>query len=169
MKHTQETRSKLSEMRKGKSNPFFGKKHSPETIAKIKARCKQNCKGRLDLAPKKIKIPCGYDLGYLVGLIDGEGTIDWLRDRPAVKVYNQNHDVMNWLLSKVGGSVSWNADKRGRQPTHCWQIASARDVYALCCVVGQHLLVKSTNASFVIQKLLLKYGEEKLNGDLDRN
>lgn len=36
-KLSEETRKKMSEAQQGKKNHFFGKKHTPETIAKIKA------------------------------------------------------------------------------------------------------------------------------------
>ena len=55
-KHTEETKQKLSEIRKnkntGEKNPFFGKHHTEETIQKIK----EKSKGRLPPNTKKITI-----------------------------------------------------------------------------------------------------------------
>ena len=39
-KASEETRQKMSESRSGKKNGFYGKKHSQETIDRIKAKCK---------------------------------------------------------------------------------------------------------------------------------
>jgi group I intron endonuclease len=55
-KHTEETKQKLSEIRKnkntGEKNPFFGKHHTEETKQKIK----EKSKGRLPPNTKKITI-----------------------------------------------------------------------------------------------------------------
>lgn len=164
MKHTTETKLKLSKIRKGKKNPFYGRKHSPETIAKIRASCKQNCKGRLDLADISIKIPTNsFDLGYLAAIIDGEGSIGFRKKLTFAAVYNNNRDVMVWLKDTVGGNVKWNADKRGREPNHQWTIGAAKDVHFLCKKMHPYLKIKKEDAQNVITYLEQKYGD-RLNG-----
>lgn len=164
MKHTEQTRQKLSRIRKGNKNPFYGRRHTPETIAKIRASCKQNCKGQLDLADVSIKLPVEpFDLGYLAGIIDGEGSIGLRRQRTFVAVYNNDATLMRWLESNIGGNVGWDADKRGREPNHTWSISAARDVYYLCVTMLPYLKIKKTDAQDVTTYLEQKYGE-RLNG-----
>lgn len=164
MKHTEETKQKLSKIRKGNKNPFFGKKHTPETIAKMRASCKQNCKGRLDLADVSIKLPTDlFDLGYFAGIIDGEGSIGLRKQRTFVAVYNNDATLMRWLEENIGGNVGWDADKRGREPNHQWNISAARDVHYLCKTMLPYLKIKKTVAQETMTYLENKYGE-RLNG-----
>lgn len=163
MKHTAATRAKLSAMRRGEKNPFFGKKHTPETRAKLAAVLRRfSATRKYELTPAKVKIPSGIQLGYLVGLVDGEGSITFRGKRPAVVIYNTNKALMKWLQSHVGGSVG-AADRRGRLICWTWSCGSALDVYTLCNALLPHLVVKALAARKAVSHLEKKYGD-RLNG-----
>ena len=159
MKHTEETKQKLSRMRRGKLNPMYGRKHTDEAKRKIGLGTRRiNAKRQYALEPMRLKPIDDHAAGYLAGIIDGEGSISFKRGRPSVTVYGNSDALMQWLLENVGGSVLWNCDKRGRTPGHAWNVGAARDVYALCCLMWPLLLIKQDVASEVIAFLETKYG-----------
>lgn len=90
MRHTAESKAHLSEMRKGDKNPFFGRKHTPETKEKLAKILRKNRPGiGFGLSPVKVAIPVGTELGYFAGIVDGEGSIRFVKKtRPFVAVYN---------------------------------------------------------------------------------
>ena len=107
MRHTDETKRKLSEMRKGEKNPFYGKKHSPETKAKIAQWTREfNASRQYELNPLSITIPIEPDLSYIAGIVDGEGSIRFHRERPFIAIYNTDTRLMDWLQKKLGGHVN---------------------------------------------------------------
>jgi hypothetical protein len=160
MKHTEATRARLSEARRGENNPFHGRKHTPETKAKLAAILRVNRPGiGFGLSPVQVKIPQGVALGYFAGLVDGEGSIRFIRKtRPFVAVYNTSEPLMDWLVLNVGGKVG-RFDKRGRSICMTWRIDAARDVFAICSTLAPLLVAKREDATAVINFLEAKYGE----------
>lgn len=158
MEHSSETKAKLSVMRQGKSNPFFGRKHSEETRAKMAEHTRQmNYARQYDLKPCGIRIPEPTDLHYLAGIIDGEGSVRFKKGRPFVAVYNTDRRLMDWIVATVGGTIT-GKDLRGRQPGYQWTIAGANDVAALCVSIAPILKIKSEDAKKAITFLRHKYG-----------
>ena len=98
-------------------------------------------------------------LGYLAGLVDGEGTIGFARNRPFMAVYNTSTSLMEWLQSTIGGNVGGH-DKRGRVISYCWKVTSARNVYALCKTLESFLIIKGKRAREVMQYLEDRYGDK---------
>ncbi len=165
MVHSESTRRKLSEMRKGKNNPFYGKHHT--AAAKLKMANwtrRQNAKREYDLNPVSVRVPKNKMwLGYLAGMVDADGSIRSRRGRPFVAVYNTNKRLMGFLCQEIGGKIT-GTDMRGRVPSYAWQVQAARDVYLLCRSLAPILLVKDGDALTVIDFLEKKYGKDKLNG-----
>jgi len=160
MRHTDATKKKLSDMRRDKLNPFYGRKHSDETKRKIGIGARRiNAQRQYDLDAMTVPLLDAHDLGYLAGIVDGEGSISIVRDRPRIAVYNSDGRLMDWLLEKVGGTVTWGADKRGRVPGHTWHLYAAKNVHQVCRLLWPSLLLKREMAEEVIVFLKNKYGE----------
>ena len=96
------------------------------------------------------------DIGYLAGLVDGEGCIAIYtptysnpHPRGVVIVANTDRDLMDWL-GAMGGCVSWNKGKRNK-PCAQWTITRAVDVLKLCELILPHLRVKRAACRRVIR------------------
>lgn len=162
-KHTEETKRKLSEDRKGENNPFYGKKHTEETKTKLAKVLREHRRdGVLSLSPLSISLPAQERLAYLAGLIDGEGSIRIRKKQyPFVAIYNTHQGLMDWLAQTIGGRVG--VDKRGREPQYYWTIGAARDVYCLVKAIYPYLIIKKQDADIVINFLEEKYGQENFD------
>jgi hypothetical protein len=160
MRHTAESKALLSEARKGEKNPFFGRKHTPETKAKLAKVLRENRPGiGFGLSPVKVKVPSGVELGYFAGIVDGEGSIRVIKKtRPFLAVYNTSQLLMDWLVDRVGGGIV-STDRRGRLPCMTWRVDGARDVYALCVALEPLLIAKRDDVRLVIEFLDAKYKE----------
>lgn len=167
MKHTAATKRKLSAMRMGELNPFYGRRHTPATRKKLRkvldrARLTRTFVSR----PQSILIPSEPTaLGYLAGLIDGEGSFTITKGVTArVIVYNTNRAAIRWLVKVIGGAVS-KPDMRGRLPCFAWSVTAHRDVLALSRAVLPLLIIKKLDAARIIahvEAALAK--QERANG-----
>ena len=119
MRHTDQTKAKLSEMRRGERNPFFGKRHSDEFRRQQSERTRAfNAKRQYEAAPQQIVVPTDVAiLGYLAGMIDADGSIRFRRQKhPFVCIYNTHEPLLDWLratlrygsIYRVSGNVSVN-------------------------------------------------------------
>lgn len=160
MKHTEATKQKLSDMRRGERNPFFGRKHTPETRAKMAAKTRElNGSRQYAVSPQSVKLPTGQDLGYLAGLIDGEGSMGKHGSgSPFLTIYNTDPGVMEWLLSHVGGTVGGSPDVRGRTPCYAWRVQAYRDVQAVLSAVLPLLIAKQRDAVFTLDYVEKRHG-----------
>ena len=151
MKHTEATKRKLSEMRRGARNPFYGKKHSPETRAKLQAVLRSFRGNRTyKPSPVSVTIPVDEKLGYLAGIIDGEGSIGVRGNGvPYISVYNTSRPMLEWLTTNVGGSVGGSPDRRGRQPCFHWSVQARNDVLAILAAITPLLTAKIADAQRV--------------------
>lgn len=157
MVHTEETKARLSKMRKGKANPFYGKKHTDATKMLMRKHTKaMNDRGKFSLKSPSIKVILNDDLYYLAGLLDGEGSIRFVKGRPFVAIYNTHKGVIDWVINTVGGCIG-GIDKRGRVPAYQWKITSAADVYTLCKMLLPILKIKKEDCKVAIDFLVNKY------------
>lgn len=159
MHHTKATKDLLSKMRRGELNPFYGKKHTSKTRAKLARILRiHGSKGHLELSPVAVKVPAGLNLGYFAGLVDGEGSVRFYKGRnPSVKVYNSDRRIMLWLKRNVGGSVGGH-DKRGRKICYCWSVVAVRGVYVLLQALAPVVIAKTSDVTKALQFLQSKYG-----------
>jgi len=158
MKHTDATKNKLSDMRRGSNNPFYGKKHTEETrryLGEILRRYRGN--RQYDINPPTIIIPSGYDLAYFAGLVDGEGSIRFRRFRPFIALYNTDAVLFEWVQEKTGITPHW-VDNRGRVPVWHWYVQSAKNVYTLGKALAPFLVVKQADVQAALAALEGKYG-----------
>jgi hypothetical protein len=170
MKHTEETKQKLSIMRRGKKNPFYGKKHTERTkkILAEKSRTIDR-RGQFAVSPTKIRIPGEESLAYIAGIIDGEGTIGIASptkrraQSPFLAIYNSNEQLMRCLVQEIGGAYHLG-DRRGRVAGYYWRLSAARDVFRLCTALLPYLIIKLSDAKAILAFLDSKYGG-KLHGD----
>lgn len=95
-------------------------------------------------------------LGYLAGLVDGEGSIVFdKRRRRSIKVQIVNTDAsLIKALSRLGGSVFWH-QRRNRQhrPLGEWRVGRAVDCLALLTAIEPYLIIKRDRAREAISLL----------------
>lgn len=159
MKHTDETKRKLSEMRRGERNPFYGRKHTPETRARLNSILRQyDGQRRLKINRRALKNFSEIDAAYLAAMIDGEGSIAFRKGYPQVVVYNTCEALMFWLIQHIGGS--WRETSVvGRVPVLAWSVQGAADIHYCLTRVRPHLIIKPDRADHVLAHLWTKYGE----------
>jgi hypothetical protein len=169
MIHTDETKKKLSDIRRGDKNPFFGKHHSEEFKKRLSERTTAwNLSRQYDLEPQKVKIPETTDLAYLSGFCDADESIRFIgtdrKKRPFIAFYNTNKQVLDWILHKLEhGSLQYH--NTGRERVESVRIDAAKDVYALASAMLPYLIVKKQDALAVISFLEGKYGEKISGGN----
>lgn len=159
MKHTKATKQRLSRMRKGENNPFFGKKHTPETKAKLaKVLRTYRANRQFSLTAQTVKLSNDESIIYLAGMVDADGSIRFVKKKyPFIAVYNTNKELMKWLVSEIGGKIG-GKDNRGRKPSYQWRVYSIRNIYALCKRLLPYLKVKREDGIIVIKFIEEKYG-----------
>jgi len=167
MIHTDETKNKLSEMRKGSKNPFYGKHHTEDFKKKLSERVKiQNSQRQYELQPLKATIPTGNDIVYLAGFCDADGSIRFThpggKPRPFIAFYNTNQEVIDWIFNKLGSAGSIQYHNKGRELVQSIRLDSAKDVYFVVKALLPFLIVKRNDALLVIDFLESKY-ENRLN------
>lgn len=157
MRHTDETKALLSEMRRGERNPFFGRKHSDETKRRIGERTRINNRTRrYEPLPQRIVIPDCETIAYVAGLVDADGSIRFAKKRPFAAIYNTNVDLIDWLCATFGaGNLS--KGNLGRERVVCWRLDRALDVYAFVSAIRPRLIVKAADADAALAHLRAKY------------
>lgn len=101
------------------------------------------------------------ELGYLAGIIDGEGCINMATARrnsgktdtfARVAVEMTDPQVIEWLANLFGGYVIRARDRGvGRKPTYRWQLTKSADILSFCRMIEPHLKVKGPQARKVIE------------------
>ncbi len=111
-----------------------------------------------------VRVPTNaYDLGYLAGLIDGEGCISfnpigqkgqW--GRYTLSIYNTDLRVMEWL-AQIGGSyhgrVRGEGNPLSKKMQYEWRVRRAADVKAILETVLPILIIKYDVAKRVVKFL----------------
>lgn len=157
MKHSRKTIAKLSAMRTGYRNPFYGRHHSDEFKAAQSARTRAyNATRQYEPSPQSIVAPSGPVAAYLAGMIDADGSVRFKRGRPFVSVYNTNVPLIDWLSKTLGGGTV-SKGNMGRKQVFAWTITAARDVFALLCAVRPLMIVKASDADAALKFFQGKY------------
>lgn len=158
VRHTEATKKKLSEMRRGSRNPFYGRKHTEEFKRKQSERTRAfNASRQYEAYPQSIVVPTDAAvLAYLAGMIDADGSIRFSGGRPFVAIYNTHQPLIEWLLETLQyGSVA-NGNK-GREQVVAWRITAARDVFSLITAIMPYLIVKRSDAQAALDFINGKY------------
>jgi hypothetical protein len=169
--HTEETKRKLSEMRRGDRNPFFGRKHTPETKAKMALWNRtHNVRRQYDLEPPRLKRLSVTERAYLAGIVDGEGTVGFRHPtrernpRPFLAVWNTNLTLMRWLESLGGPGIYARKSPIARKTCYGWSLSGARDLYIVLTAIRPYLRIKRDNADAVLAHLHARYGKRVHHG-----
>jgi hypothetical protein len=89
-------------------------------------------------------------IGYVAGLLDGEGNLQFRQDRGAktlawkLAIYSTTPELIEWLSATIGGKARWA--KRPGKPLGTWALYRARDVEILLRVLLPYLIVKRDTA-----------------------
>ncbi len=99
-------------------------------------------------------------LGYLAGLFDGEGSLQFKEKHERrslgckLGIFNTNEEVHEWLVATVGGHVQWRTDryvKRGWQPCGTWELYRAADVCLFLQGVRQYVIIKRDTVNAALE------------------
>jgi hypothetical protein len=103
-------------------------------------------------------------LGYIAGLVDGEGTISVLqrgsrRPRASVSISNTDTQLMEWL-AQLGGHVYWErkAHARGYKRRAVWTVAQALGCSRLLVAIEPYLVIKRSKAQEALATLQARWG-----------
>jgi DNA-binding CsgD family transcriptional regulator len=109
----------------------------------------------------EIKMPENLrELGYIAGLLDGEGHITWnirkrhgkIKKQPHIGISNTNPEVLKYLES-FGGKVSWRP-KRGKfSACGTWQIDGTLNIILFLRSVLPSLIIKKEKAEEMLAEL----------------
>lgn len=121
------------------------------------------------LWPKaKLVLPSNIaHLGYIAGIIDGEGSITFSRRPPTrwiIHITNTDLTLMKWL-AQLGGSFQPRkfSSRLSSTPKQCytWHLQSRRDVLLLLSAIEPYLIIKRHLAVQAIRKITAEVEERK--------
>lgn len=114
-----------------------------------------------------IEVPAITDpatLGYLAGIIDGEGWISFVnatdpaQRRWTLGVANTDYALMEFLTETIGGYVQHRGLRHGRltarKPSYQWSLQRSSDVMSVLMDVHPYMVVKKQRALQVIDEIL---------------
>jgi hypothetical protein len=115
-----------------------------------------NSKAGMGWKQSTLRLPeSAADIGYLAGLLDGEGSICVKKDTGtySVCVYNSDAPLIEWLTS-IGGRVEILKDSPlSRKACFRWTISRQAEVLILLSAIYQHLRIKKEKAASAIAVL----------------
>lgn len=99
--------------RTGKNNPFYGKKHSKETIAKLKIKCSESSKKTWedDEYRKKVIKAISKPRKLEFKKEQSERIKKWYVDNPEQKILRSVHMKKSWELGKIPKSKKYSVNK----------------------------------------------------------
>lgn len=111
--------------------------------------------------PQTIRVPTDpAKLGYIAGLIDGEGTVDVFPHqnpryvRPIVEVFNTDLKMMRWLAGQTNvpfHELHRNNGSPGWKVCYGWRLEQRANVKALLTAVLPYLVTKKANATRTLE------------------
>ena len=101
----------------------------------------------------QIQIPIEKaELGYIAGLIDGEGCLTKNNGRWRLQIAMTDEPVINWL-GKMGGTVRERSVKGNRQRCWRWLVMRQVELRILLLALLPYLMVKHDQATKVLNEL----------------
>ena len=147
--------------------------------------CSHGCIAKFyadSLAPKKLinisSEPLNLDpfeLGRLVGMMDGEGTISLKRDRswavPLMFITSSNREVLDHIRKITGiGNVRETFDKaraeRGGKNVFRWIVEKLGEMYSLLKTITPYLIIKKKQALLLLEYFDLR--QKVIKGEIKR-
>lgn len=110
-------------------------------------------------SPQTVVVPDDAALvGYLAGLVDGEGSIITTKEGVILQVVNTNKPVIDFLSVTFGGNVTsvdhGKYPNRGQRKTlYMWRHTRRRDALALIRAIELYLVIKKAKARDAIVRL----------------
>lgn len=167
MKHTAATKRKLSALRRGALNPFFGRTHTQEFKDALAERNKVlNAKRQYVIGPRTVRDLNDLEASYLAGIIDGEGCITLPAGRKGVvlTIGNSGIGLIRWL-EKIGNRKAYkqNMDRqariRNRVQFYVWTVYGTRDLIYLLERTRPFMTIKGKRCDEALKILRAKLGD----------
>jgi len=103
----------------------------------------------------------GKEIGYIAGLIDGEGYIRFISAQRrasrgvVVAVTNTDRRLLDWLSRKVGGHVYLKnkPKKKNQKPSYEWKLCRIQKVKWLLEQIRELLIIKRPQADLMLYYL----------------
>lgn len=118
------------------------------------------------LSKKTISVPIKLEkLGYIAGLIDGEGSIITLRPKNPnhnlsfhVLITNTHFGVMEWLIKNVGGTIQSRYPRPrphvlAKKICYTWYCTGRSNILHLLKAILPYLIIKKEKATQVINEI----------------
>lgn len=112
------------------------------------------------------KLP-DWQLGWLAGMIDGEGTITITsKGKPLVSISSTTPigEILQWMTGMGVISTASLVDRENCKPTYQWTVNPVAAVYKLLSTLSSYILIKRRQCD-----LMLKYCKERLAENLYAN
>lgn len=116
--------------------------------------------------------------GYLAGIVDGEGTINFgLQQGRAhrkgswyLQVSSTEPALVEWLASRLGGKVSTfpsPTKPRNWKPLYRWQV-NGKQAVVICHEIGPLLVIKKAQAQLLVESYQLRRTSRGVDDVADR-
>lgn len=93
-----------------------------------------------DCMPTELQPMTEFQLGWVVGILEGEGYFGYHGRCPVITVVNTDMDTLDELQVVTGvGSLTKLKVEPHRKPSRRWVVARRMDVLALCLLTQQHM------------------------------
>lgn len=107
----------------------------------------------LHFRPTSVRLPStDREMGYVAGLLDGEGCITKNNGRWKIQIAMTDEGVIRWL-GEMGGTVRERRVKGVRRPCWRWLLMRQADVYALLVALLPLLRVKQDQANVALAEI----------------
>jgi len=105
-----------------------------------------------------------WKLGYIAGLIDGEGSVKMRDHNQNIQIHNTDQKMMEWLIENFGGRVRVERRAReNRKDLYRWEVTRMLDTKMLLNAVKPYLVTKKERAQgtleYIEQRLARRYPE----------
>jgi hypothetical protein len=107
---------------------------------------------------KPIYIPSLQKLAYIAGMIDGDGSIDFIINKkrrrekvaPRIRVANTDTKLIRWLVKEIGGYVGGVTVVGKNKPCYEWLITGEQNIKSLLYAILPYLIIKKDNAEEIL-------------------